>query len=71
MIVAADVLKAARIHPLPSAAAMSFFQMSDRAQNCHANVVELIDPHGYRAGVLYGQQLRDSGDRHFRAASHG
>lgn len=44
---------------------MSLFDLSDRAKQYQADLLEFMDTHVYPAETVYQQQMRDSGDPHF------
>jgi acyl-CoA dehydrogenase len=45
---------------------MSVFEMSDRAKQYQADLLEFMDSHVYPAEAVYEQQMRESGDPHFQ-----
>ncbi|MGH3633438.1 acyl-CoA dehydrogenase family protein [Mycobacterium sp.] len=45
---------------------MSLFEISDRAKNYQADLLEFMDSHVYPAEAVYDEQMRASGDPHFQ-----
>jgi acyl-CoA dehydrogenase len=45
---------------------MSVFDVSDRAKNYQADLLEFMESHVYPAEPVYEQQMRESGDPHFQ-----
>ncbi|MGZ4561569.1 MAG: acyl-CoA dehydrogenase, partial [Mycobacteriaceae bacterium] len=45
---------------------MSLFEVSDRAQQLQADLLDFMDTHVYPAEAVYEEQMRASGDPHFQ-----
>ncbi|HEU0192002.1 MAG TPA: acyl-CoA dehydrogenase family protein [Mycobacterium sp.] len=45
---------------------MALFEMSERAQQIQADLLEFMDSHVYPAEAVYEHQMRESGDPHFQ-----